>query len=122
MLSTPQKNKDGKRRFTYTLGTKHAMAGEWKTRNRFWKYNLQGKDYSGIVRKMREHSELSEWDICDLGLKPMDFVSSDRQIFDHTVRMSEAGKVDLETTSASHLFAWNATLAASQAWCRPADG
>jgi hypothetical protein len=116
MLSTPQKNKDGKRRFTYTLGTKHAMAGEWKTRNRFWKYNLQGKDYSGIVRKMREHSELSEWDICDLGLKPMDFVSSDRQIFDHTVRMSEAGKVDLETTSASHLFAWSATLAASQAW------
>jgi hypothetical protein len=111
-----KKNKDGKRRFTYTSGTKHIMAGEWKTSNRFWKYNLKGKDYSGIVRKMREHSELSEWDIRDLGLKPMDFVASDRQIFDHIVRMSEAGKVDLEITPASHFFALERNISCLASW------
>ena len=56
---------------------------EWPNSNKFWLYNLCCNDYDKLVKRMKAHSELEGWSVKDLGNVPMDFVATDRAIYDH---------------------------------------
>lgn len=81
------KNKHGISRFVSMLAGKFILDEvKWPGSDKFWCYQYECKDYPKLVRRMRTHSELEKWDVLDLGAKPMDFVSTDRAIYDHLSR------------------------------------
>lgn len=56
---------------------------------------------------MRSHSPLADWEIENKGLVPMDFVCTDRQIFDHLRREEDAGNIVFSSTKPDHFFCKN---------------
>lgn len=98
------KNSAGKPRFMFHQAKKFIFDKErWPGSNKFWVYKFKAP-YAAVVDKLKNHSELTNWDVKDLGEKPMDFIAPDRQIYDHVQRMAQKGALDIETYPVSHLF------------------
>ena len=67
---------------------------------------------------MRSHSELEGWDLRDLGSKPMDFVSSDRAIYDHLTRLvnQKPHPLDLKEANPNDFFDPGRGVACVESW------
>ena len=89
---------------------------EWPNSNKFWLYNLCCNDYDKLVKRMKAHSELEGWSVKDLGNVPMDFVATDRAIYDHLCRLSDANELNLNTTSPSHFFSKQRPIKCLASW------
>lgn len=109
------KDSSGKNRFKYHVTNKSIIEG-WSQSNKFWLYQRACPDYDLLVRRMRRHSALADWDIEDKGVVPMDFVCTDRQIFDHVRRENAAGNIDYATTNPDHFFCKNRGITSMAKW------
>lgn len=111
------KNSQGRPRFVYTMAGHHIMdAGSWPNSNRFWLYNHECKDYQQLIRRVKSHSELEDWEVADLGEKPMDFVASDRAIYDHVVRQESAGRFEFADLNPAHFFKSERNVRCMESW------
>ena len=70
---------------------------------------------------MRNHSELADWKIVDVGKKPMGFVSTDRAIYDHLERLSSSKKINLKTTNPADFFAPERKVKCLASWMAAMD-
>ena len=99
------KDSSGMNRFKYQI-TKNIIE-EWTDSNKFWLYQRSCSNYNLLVRRMRSHSPLADWEIENKGLVPMDFVCTDRHIFDHLRREEDAGNIVFSSTKPDHFFCKN---------------
>jgi hypothetical protein len=112
------KNKYGKPRFTYTIGMKQVVK-DWESSRKYWLYNYEcsKEKYTAVlVPKLKAHSELEGWNISDLGVIPMDRVTTRRAIYDHLVRQQKAGKLDLANVQPHHFFSTDANIKSVESW------
>ena len=108
------KNKSGHPRFIYHQGTKHIMPqDQWPNSHKFWIYKFKAP-HPVVVEKIQAHSELSGWTVTDLGRKPMDFVATDRQIYDHIQRQKE--KIDLDSFPVEQFFSGERGIKSLRSW------
>jgi hypothetical protein len=71
---------------------------DWESSRKYWLCNYEcskGKYTEVLVPKLKAHSELEGWNISDMGVIPMDRVTTRRAMYDHLVRQQKAGKLDL---------------------------
>lgn len=116
------KNKYDVPRFAYTLAGKKIMdEANWPASNKFWLYQYACSDYAKLVARMQAHSELQDWKVTDLGHKSMDFVATDRAIYDHLTRLTEAKKINPETTNPAHFFAEERKIMNVASWMSAMD-
>lgn len=109
-------NKHKKPRFTYTIGSK-AING-FANSKKFWVYNYEcnKQNYPRLVSRMKAHSELEGWRIRDLGVVPMEKISTHRAIYDHLVRETKASNIDLQHTDPARLFAQQTGVTCLASW------
>ena len=116
------KNKHGISRFVSMLAGKFILDEvKWPGSDKFWCYQYECKDYYKLVRRMRTHSELEKWDVRDLGAKPMDFVSTDRAIYDHLSRLVSARDINPETANPADFFSPERKVKCIKSWLDAMD-
>lgn len=116
------KNKHNIPRFAYTIAGKHIMPKEqWPSSSKFWLYQYDCPDFDRLVSRIAGHSEMQGWDIKNLGNKPMDFVATDRAIYDHLTRLCEAGKVNPITINPGDFFAMERKVKSVDSWLSAMD-
>lgn len=85
---------------------------------KFWVYNCEcnKQNYPRLVSRMKAHSELESWRIRDLGVVPMEKISTHRAIYDHLVRETKASNIDLQHTDPARLFAQQTGVTCLASW------
>jgi hypothetical protein len=116
------KNRKGIARFTFMIAGKYVMDEDtWPGSNKFWLYQYRCSDYSKLVRRMTAHSELEGWCVSDLGAKPMDFVATDRAIYDHLKRLVDAREINLKVANPSDFFSPDRNIKSIESWLSAMD-
>jgi len=111
------RNKNNKPRFVFCVGTKHVKdQATWPTSNRFWLYQYSSTTYSTLRTKLQAHSSLLGWRFVDDGTQSMDYIASDRQIYDHLKRHAAAGKIDLDAADPRMYFTSHRPISSVASW------